>query len=149
VNVAFLPGVLREKVCIGSQVDECGGHLHSSPRICASLRVVEPELQLCLARIRALPFLAAGLDCVLCGWYRTANMAKQEGVRRVVMTGKLIVLIGIALGVLSVLTVYASRNMFLYPGLFYGLSIALRVAALGGLVWAAGWIADGFTRPDP
>jgi len=75
-------------------------------------------------------------------------MAKQEGVRRIVMTGKLIVLIGITLGVLSVVTLFAPRELFFYPVLLEAVSIALRVAALGGLVWAAGWIADGFTTPD-
>jgi hypothetical protein len=76
-------------------------------------------------------------------------MAKKEGVRRIVMTGKLIVLIGITLGVLSVVMMFGLRDIFLNPGVLFGISIALRVAALGGLVWAAGWIAEGFTRPDP
>lgn len=79
-------------------------------------------------------------------------MAKKEGVRRIVMTGKLIVLIGITLGVLSVVMVFGLREMldiFQYPPVLFGVSIALRVAALGGLVWAAGWIAGGFIGPDP
>lgn len=64
-------------------------------------------------------------------------------------TGKLIVLIGVALGVLSGVMMSVPLYIFQYPGAVYGVSIAFRVAALGGLVWAAGWIADGFTTPDP
>jgi hypothetical protein len=75
-------------------------------------------------------------------------MARKESVRRIVITGRLIVLIGIALGVLYVATIFAFRGMFLYSGVLYGVSIPLRVAAFGGLVWAAGWIAEGFTSPD-
>jgi len=73
-------------------------------------------------------------------------MAKKEGVRRIVMTGRLIVLIGIALGVLLM---FVTPYMFRYSGAMYGVSVAFRVAALGGVVWATGWIADGFTRADP
>jgi hypothetical protein len=57
------------------------------------------------------------------------------------------VLIGVALGVLCV-AIFAFRGMFLYSALLYGVSIALRVVAFGGLVWVAGWIADGFTSHD-
>jgi hypothetical protein len=74
-------------------------------------------------------------------------MAKKEGVRRIVIIGRLIVLIGVALGVLYFVAVFAFRDMLRYPVL-YGVSIALQVAAFGGLVWAAGWIAEGFTSPD-
>jgi hypothetical protein len=74
-------------------------------------------------------------------------MAKKEGVRRIVMTGKLIVLIGITLGVLSAVMMFGLREV-LDMFVLYGMSIAVRVAALGGLVWAAGWIAEGFIRPD-
>ena len=77
--------------------------------------------------------------------YRTAHMAKKEGVRRIVLTGKLILLIGITLGMLSV----GLQATFLNGALLIGGPIGLRVAALGGLVWAAGWIAEGFTWPDP
>jgi hypothetical protein len=68
---------------------------------------------------------------------------EKEGVRRIVTTGKLIVLIGITLGVLSVVVTFG------HPEVLIGVSISLWVTALGGLVWAAGWIAEGFTRPDP
>jgi hypothetical protein len=65
------------------------------------------------------------------------------------MTGKLTVLIGIVLGVRHVVTITMfARSGFLYPGVVNGVSIALQIAALGGLVWAAGWIADSFTGPD-
>lgn len=66
-----------------------------------------------------------------------------------VMTGKMIVLIGITLGVLSLGTMFGLPDMFRYTAVLFGISTALRVAALGGLVWAAGWIAEGFSRPDP
>jgi hypothetical protein len=39
-------------------------------------------------------------------------------------------------------------EIFLNPSLLIGGSIALQVTAFGGLVWAAGWIAEGFTPPD-
>lgn len=74
-------------------------------------------------------------------------MAKQEGVRRIVIIGKLIVLIGITLSTLSVVMVFGFRDMF--PYLIALAPIGLEVAAFGALVWAAGWIAQGFTRPDP
>jgi hypothetical protein len=74
-------------------------------------------------------------------------MAREEGVLRIVKTGKLIVLIGIVLGVLSAVAVTVSVRAYRYLGAVFG--IAFRVAALGGLVWGAGWIAQGFTRPDP
>jgi hypothetical protein len=73
-------------------------------------------------------------------------MAKKEGVRRIVITGRLIVLIGITLGVLY--TLLAFRGMSLYSAVLYGASIAIRVVVFGGLVWVAGWIAEGFTSPD-
>jgi hypothetical protein len=91
--------------------------------------------------------IAGWVRAMLC--YRTANMAKKEGVRRIVMTGKLIVLIGITLGVLSVVSMFGRQDMFFSPAILIGGSIALRVGALGGLVWAAGWIGEGFTQPDP
>ena len=80
-----------------------------------------------------------------------AHMAKEEGVRRIVMTGKLIVLIGITLGLLSVVLMLGFPDIFRVfadSSVRIAVSIALRVAAFGGLVWAAGWIAEGFTRPD-
>lgn len=63
--------------------------------------------------------------------------------------GKLIVLIGITLSTLSVVMIFGFRDTFPYTIVLDGVPIGLRVAALGGLVWAAGWIAQGFTRPDP
>jgi hypothetical protein len=76
-------------------------------------------------------------------------MAKKEGARRIVIIGKLIVLNGITLSTLSVVMIFGFRDMFRDPIVLDGVPIGLRVAALGGLVWAAGWIAQGFTRPDP
>jgi hypothetical protein len=62
---------------------------------------------------------------------------------------QVIVLIGITLSTLSLVMIFSFRNMFRYPIVLDGVPIGLQVAALGGLVWAAGWIAQGFTRPDP
>jgi hypothetical protein len=76
-------------------------------------------------------------------------MARKEGVRRIITTGKLMMLIGITLSTLSVVIMFVFKNMFPYPIVLDGVPIGLRFAALGGLVWAAGWIADGFTKPDP
>jgi hypothetical protein len=73
-------------------------------------------------------------------------MAKKEGVWRIVITGRLIVLLGITLGALY--TIMAFRGMSLYSAVLYGASVAVRVVAFGGLVWVAGWIAEGFTSPD-
>ena len=80
--------------------------------------------------------------------YRTANKAKKEGIRRIVIIGKLIVSIGITLAVLSFVSMFRLAEIFLNPSLLIGGSIALQVTAFGGLVWAAGWIAEGFTPPD-
>jgi hypothetical protein len=48
-------------------------------------------------------------------------------------------LIGFTLSTLAVVKIFGFRDMF--PYVFAGVPIGLRVAALGGLVWAAGWIA--------
>ena len=71
------------------------------------------------------------------------TMAKSEGVRRIMMVGKVIVLIGVTLGVLAGLLFFGS------PGILLGGTIAMYVAAFGALVWAAGWVIQGFTQPDP
>ena len=88
--------------------------------------------------------IAEALDATV-----TAHMATNEGLRRVVIMGKLIVLVGITLSTLCAVTIFGFGNMFQYPIVLDGVAVGLRVAALGGLVWAAGWIAQGFTRPDP
>ena len=75
-------------------------------------------------------------------------MAKSEGVRRIMLTGKLIILIGITLGVMAYV-VLVSFPQLLTSGILIGAPIAIYVAALGGLVWAAGWIVQGFSQPDP
>ena len=75
-------------------------------------------------------------------------MAKKEGIRRIVMVGKLIVSMGITLAVLSFLITFKLAEIFLNPSVLIGGSIALHVTAFGGLVWAAGWIAEGFAEPD-
>lgn len=64
------------------------------------------------------------------------------------IVGKLIASIGITLSTLSVVIIFGFRDMLRYPIVLDGVAIGLRVAALGGLVWAVGWIAQGFTRPD-
>jgi hypothetical protein len=72
-------------------------------------------------------------------------MAKNEGVRRIMLTGKLIVLIGITLAVVF----YVALSKF--PELLSLLALLgapLPVVAFGGLVWAAGWILQGFNQPD-
>ena len=55
------------------------------------------------------------------------------------LTGKLIILIGVTLGVVT----------YFVLGILIGASIAIRIAALGGLVCAAGWIVQGFSQQDP
>lgn len=77
-------------------------------------------------------------------------MARNEGVRRIMMTGKLIVLIGITLAALFlVIMMFGLEERFLSPpNLLLGF-LALRVVALGALVSAAGWIAQGFIQAAP
>ena len=71
-------------------------------------------------------------------------MAKNEGVRRIMWTGKLIVLIGITLA--AVFYMVLSKFPELLNLVLLG--APLPVVAFGGLVWAAGWILHGFNQPD-
>ncbi|MGC1451877.1 MAG: hypothetical protein WA830_17755 [Candidatus Sulfotelmatobacter sp.] len=61
-------------------------------------------------------------------------MAKTEGIRRIALAGKLILLIGITLGVLG----------YFVPVLIFGLVLL----PLGACLDIAGWIVDGFSQPD-
>jgi hypothetical protein len=55
------------------------------------------------------------------------------------MTGKVIMLIGVTLAIaVGVMT-----------HLVLGSTTALYLTALGGLIWAAGWIVQGFIQADP
>ena len=67
----------------------------------------------------------------------TVYMARDEGVRRIMLTGKLIMLIGLTVGVLTGIATHA---------LLVGVLVALNVVVLGALVWAAGWVVEGFMR---
>ena len=69
-------------------------------------------------------------------------MAKSEGARRIMMVGMAIVLIGVTLGVLAGFLLSGSE--ILVVGMF-----VLYIAGLGGLVWVAGWIVQGFFIDPP
>ena len=65
-------------------------------------------------------------------------MAKTEGIRRIIVAGRQIILIGITIGVLG------SWGLGL-PGFLLGIGVVV----FGAVVWTAGWIVAGFTNPDP
>jgi hypothetical protein len=75
-------------------------------------------------------------------------MAKREGVRRIVLAGRLILLIGITCGVLG------SLGMWVFVGI--GLvnlggmlaAVAVVLVPIGASLWVVGWIVDGFSQPD-
>lgn len=69
-------------------------------------------------------------------------MAKNEGTRRIIVAGKLIMLVGVTLGVIAALLLLGTSGV-LVAGM-----IAFNVVALGGVVWIAGWIIKGFIEPD-
>ena len=64
------------------------------------------------------------------------------------LTGKLIILIGITLGMMTYVVLFGFPRV-LSSGILIGAPIAFYVAGLGGLVWAVGWIVQGFNQPDP
>ena len=72
-------------------------------------------------------------------------MAKNEGVRRIMLTGKLIMLTGVTLVVVTYLVLFKFPEL---GSLLVLLGAPLPVLAFGGLVWAAGWILQGFNHPD-
>ena len=59
------------------------------------------------------------------------------GARRIMLTGKLIILIGITVGVMTYVVLFGFPQL-LTSGILIGAPIAIYAAALGGLVWAAG-----------
>ena len=66
-------------------------------------------------------------------------MSMSEGATRIMMVGKAIILM--RLGVLA--------GFFFPGGILVAGMLALYVAGLGGLVWAAGWIVQGFFIDPP
>ena len=62
------------------------------------------------------------------------------------LTGKLIMLIGITLAVMAYIVMFSFPAML---DLLVLIGAPIPVVALGGLVWAAGWIMQGFNQPDP
>jgi hypothetical protein len=74
------------------------------------------------------------------------NLANIAGVHRIKITGKVIMLIGITFAVLTWVLLYGTTGeigglVMLFGALSYPV-------AFGGLVWAAGWIAEGFFHPE-
>jgi hypothetical protein len=64
-------------------------------------------------------------------------VAISEGIRRIVVAGRLIILIGATLCALA----YATPLPLAILG--------MEVMVFGGVVWLAGWIIEGFTQPKP
>jgi hypothetical protein len=73
-------------------------------------------------------------------------MAKVAGVRRIKITGKVIMLIGITFAVLTWVLLYGTTGSI--GGLVMLLGALSYPVGFGGLVWAAGWIAEGFFQPE-
>jgi hypothetical protein len=65
-------------------------------------------------------------------------MDKHEGARRITMLVKFIMLIGLTVGVALGMTF----------GMILGIMSSVYIIAFGGIVWAAGWIIQGFNRPN-
>ena len=63
-------------------------------------------------------------------------MAKSEGASRIKFLGMVIIVVGVILGSIA--------GSILPGGILVGGMVALYLAGFGGLVWAIGWIVQGF-----
>lgn len=70
-------------------------------------------------------------------------MAKSEGARRIRVVGKVIVSIGVAIGALGGVVFWSQSEVLVFT------TIALYGVGFGALVWAAGWIVQGFLSDPP
>ena len=70
-------------------------------------------------------------------------MAKSEGARRIRIVGKVIMLIGVAIGALGGVLFWSRPEVLVIS------TIALYGVGFGALVWAAGWIVQGFLSDPP
>jgi hypothetical protein len=78
-----------------------------------------------------------------CGRLDHLYTAKSEGARRIRIVGKVIALIGVTIGVLGGVLLWRQPEI-----LVIGM-IALYGVGFGALVWAAGWIVQGFLSDTP
>jgi hypothetical protein len=62
-------------------------------------------------------------------------MAKREGIRRMTLAGRLVMLVGLTCTILA----YVGMGVLIF---------GLVLVPIGGLLWLAGWIVDGFNQPD-
>ena len=69
-------------------------------------------------------------------------MAKHEGIRRIKIVGKLMMLLGATLATLIWILTGPASSIFTLLLLLPG------PVLLGGLVWALGWILEGFYGID-
>ena len=72
-------------------------------------------------------------------------MASQEGAHRIKIVGKFIILIGCTLDVLIWMFLFGGRAGA--AGLFYLALMLITPVAFGGIVWALGWILEGYKQP--
>ena len=70
-------------------------------------------------------------------------MAPQEGARRIKIVGQFIILIGCTVVVFLWLSFFVARGSF---GLVELAVMLITPVALGGLVWAVGWVVEGFSQ---
>jgi hypothetical protein len=73
-------------------------------------------------------------------------MANIAGVRRIKITGKVIMLVGITFAVLAWVLLYGQAGGI--GGLVMFLGALSYPVGFGALVWAGGWIAEGFFQPE-
>jgi hypothetical protein len=71
-------------------------------------------------------------------------MASQEGAQRIKWVGKFILLIGCTIDVLVWLFLFSTMGS---ASLFYLALMLITPVAFGGLVYALGWILEGYSLP--
>lgn len=69
-------------------------------------------------------------------------MNTQEGIRRVILAGKSGLLVGATLAVVSLALAVLGINV--EPLNLIGIGLGVYIANFGGMVWALGWILEGF-----
>ena len=71
-------------------------------------------------------------------------MASQEGAHRIKTVGKFIILIGCTIAVVVWLSFFGIHGSF---GLVELVIMLITPVAFGGVVWALGWILEGYNQP--
>ncbi len=70
-------------------------------------------------------------------------MASQEGAHRIKTVGKLIILISCTIAVIAWLLILNTRSV----ELLWLVSLFITPVAFGGLIYALGWILEGYSLP--